>query len=368
MSKKAAVRFSGWSMISDSLRPDEDIKTEFTIKHLNAFRSFDAKRLALLAGDPDDDSEYNDEFFDVSMSEAFDLNLEKRGSQNVEFTLEVKAKKTLAELPETKVIRLVQVVDEETGEFTVLNSIEIKIPIDPYIVHLKSLPKMRVLLWGQVGVGKSSIVNSISTVFNLDPDVAHAVVINAFAASQERTVTTKLKYWEVGNMTIYDTWGLETAGEEGSNYSSETFTNILRGTWGDETTMDQAEAGDGVPGDGEPVDIALFVITPQGASDNTVRAKYVEFMQIAAQENIKVMVALTQVDTIDESLRENPYTHPEVGALVERVAAEARLVAGTIVPVVNYTKEFEKTWGLTRANFVLLWRLFFTAGKAVCSQ
>ena len=167
MSKKAAVRFSGWSMISDSLRPDEDIKTEFTLKNINAFKGFEAKGLALLAGDPDDDSEYNDEFFDVSMSEAFDLNLEKRGSQNVEFTLEVKAKKTLAELPETKVIRLVQVVDEETGEFTVLNSIEIKIPIDPYIVHLKSLPKMRVLLWGQEGVGKTSIVNSTLTVFNL---------------------------------------------------------------------------------------------------------------------------------------------------------------------------------------------------------
>jgi len=358
------LKISAWHMVSDSLRPDDDIKTEFTVMNPSALESVHVHRLALLAGDPDDDSDINDDFFEVCMSEEFDLHLLARASQDIELTLEVKAKKSLADLPQTKVIRLIEIVDEDVGEFRVLQLIEIKMPIDPYIAHLKSLPTIRVLLWGHVGAGKSSIVNSISTLYNLDPDVAHAVVTNAFAASREHTVTTTLKCWKVGNVEIYDTWGVETGEEDGSNYSNEMFKNMLRGTWGDGTTMDQAQAGDGVPGDGNPMDIVLFVMTPERAQDDTLLAKYHQFMCVAGEENVKVMVALTQVDTFDQGMREDPYTHPEAGALVERMAAEWRLVATTIVPVVNYTLEVEKRWGMTRAIFVLLWRLFFTVGKA----
>ena len=185
------------------------------------------------------------------------------------------------------------------------------------------------------------------------------------------TVTSELKRYAFNNVTLDDTWGWE---ELRKLYTGLVFQLMLARKLVPSFKMDQAASLNvlNIPassGSTAPVDLVLFFITCEAVE----REAYLEQMELHIKEaqslNIPFLILLTQIDKVEPSLKTNPYcANPTIQELVSKVCSRIELDESHVVPVVNYTKETERTWAMDRAAFVTLYRAFQRHEESRCSS
>lgn len=345
-----------WSMCAHKLKPGQNIDILVTVRNLSSRAITESLSLRV----------DRDAFFQ-SVAVRLPSSVPANGEVKVKATLRVQGGITnLNKLPANKEIMLVK--ECGPGKLAKLSSMFIVIPIDPFIRYLKEeFRPIRLQLWGLFGTGKSSFINSMATLYNEDPRFPNRKLTPAFSRPSGVSVTTELKQYDFNNVSLCDSWGWEEARKD--LYSDLLFQLMLGGRLGREFAMDNAKTLSvlKLPNvETAPVDLVLFFITVGAVENNTYLEQMNHFIGEARKLGVPLLVLLTQIDKVDPSLRQDPYSdNPTVQDLVTQVSLKAELDESFILPVVNYTRETERTWAMDRAAFVTLYRAFQAREVAV---
>jgi len=166
-----------------------------------------------------------------------------------------------------------------------------------------------VFIFGGMGFGKSSFINSVLVTNKLRDSKKHAKTYPPGTDGAKNSVTVDYGYYTVPLMEIYlfDTYGWETALNGSINYSAQDFKNYLRG---------RVRIGESRPSMGVPVqdsstdpnliiDSCLFFIHAKSDTAaiqlywNSIR----EFYDIAIREGVPVIFVLSQADKLFDDSR-----------------------------------------------------------------
>lgn len=349
-----------WRMCVNKLKPGQDIEIKVTLRNLGSRMIND--KMSIRVG--------KDAYFQ-SCATPMNKAIPPAGEVQVDMVLKVNGGiVNLNTLPNEKEIMLVK--DGGVGKLIKVASMSIRIPMEPFIRHLKEeFAPIRILLWGMFGTGKSSFTNSLATLYNEDPRFPNKKLNPAFSRPSTTTVTMELKQYVFDNVTIFDSWGWEEANK--GVYTDLVFQLMLAGRLGSKYAMEDARklTVRSLPNtSAKPMDLALFFITVSAVRDEA-HVAYLNQLNHAIKETQKLgipfLVLLTQIDKVEPSLKQNPYClNPTIQELTSQVCAKIELDETHVVPVVNYTRETERTWEMDRAAFVTLYRAF--QARADCER
>jgi len=254
----------------------------------------------------------------------------------------------------------------------VITSVTVTIPIEYYVLCLKkryrTLKPLNVLLFGQVGMGKSSFINTIATVFNENSKFNHRVLIPTITGSTTGTLTTAYRSFQFGNIRIFDTWGWEKS-EQNANtsYSIEFFKCMLQGlvpenfdlsnvpNWG----MHEIEESNP---EKNKIDVAIFLVTPSNCSEDYLNIAR-QFHGVCGNLDVKSMWLLTQIDLYDKEMEVDPYYNngEKLKLLLDQVCSDYSIVKVNLKPIVNYVNVEERTWELDKACLIPISHCFMLA-------
>ena len=338
-----------WSMTTVKAKPGDDLKIKLTIR---------TRAVKPISGTFQLRAE-KDDFFQ-STSKVITKTFKPNEDVIVDFDLKPNGGITnLNHLPPRKVIKLLK---DTPGGLVDINTIAIIIPISIYVRYLKEdYLMLRLILWGLFGVGKSSFVNSLATLYNEDPKNPNRKINLAKTKPGNTTCSTELKTYEINNVTIQDSWGWESQRKD--LYNPLLFQCMLTGMLGDVFPMLNAPNLNvtNLPNVAEkkPVDIVLLFVTHNSLS-NTEYLAHMKMMIVEAEKlKIPYLIMLTQIDRVDPKLKENPYqTNEAITELLFEVKEKVGEDEQYIIPVVNYTSQPERNWAMDRAAFVSLLRAF----------
>jgi len=309
-----------------------------------------------------------DDFFLPSQYILEDISLSGNDYVDIEFKFKIKKNLTnIDKLQRYKDIVIVEYNPETRQTTEICEPIEVEIPIKVFINGLLSdiEDNFNIYLFGKMGAGKSSFVNSLTTIFNTDEKSRKQVLRPALAMASGETCTKQVKKYSFGfeghgKLNVFDVWGYENQRPEG--WTKEMFSFLMRGVLPEKFALEDSvnltnSSGniiDNLRTDGcEKAHVAIFVLSVLDYEDDAWIAKLMEFMMIASEENVRTMVLLTQVDLLDASLKDDPFIgNSAVAEIINRVNETVGIPVADIIPMVNYVSERETTWHKDRAAFV----------------
>lgn len=360
-----------------------DIELQFQEYHFNEMQAitFQSETMAAMvdllnAGFGDfvceKDSKYRiqakaDDFFLLSQYILEDISLPGNDNMDIEFKFKIKKNLTnIDKLQRYKEIGIME-FNTVTKELTpVCEPIQVEIPIKVFINGLLSdiEENFNIYLFGKMGAGKSSFINSLTTIFNTDKKSRKQVLRPALALASGESCTRQVKKYSFGaeghKLNVFDVWGFENQRPEA--WTKEMFAFLMRGVLPESFNLEDAvnltkSSGNIIDNlrteNCEKAHVAIFVLSILDYEDEEWIAKLMEFMMIASEENVRTMVLLTQVDLLDSSLKDDPFIgNPAVTEIINRVNETIGIPIADIIPMVNYVSERETTWYKDRASFV----------------
>lgn len=354
-----------WWLQETEIAPGKNFSINMELRNVNPFH--DMKDNLACSCEEDD-------FFVANMTVLEPLAKQKSTTLKVEML--VKPADNLDKLPATKVLKF---VDENEVEFY---RVTIAIPIEPFVKHLLTLEPLRILLWGQIGTGKSAFVNSAYSLLNPNPHFPGAIGRYAASRPANSSVTLNFVRYTAGEMTegsfqpipkdvnvsLYDTWGWETT-RDGDSYPSLIIPYLLNGALPDNYSLrhvrDFDRELDRMKPNPSKAPNAVFIAMTVGAADNEPYVKKIkELLPLFTNRGLQPIVLVTQIDQVDPKMRADPFAqHPTVRSVLQRVSTKIGIDLGDIVPMVNYTEESERTWGIDRAIYVALRKAYLYSKK-----
>jgi len=254
----------------------------------------------------------------------------------------------------------------------VVASVDVTVPIDSFILGLRDRydEQLKIFLFGQMGTGKSSFVNTVSTVFNLHPDFKNFVNIVTGAGTHLQSFTRTLRSFEMGGIKLFDGWGWEGNTDEENSYKSypeDFFRNLLLGNVPEGIDLDnlgEFSISDIVNNPENKIDIVVLFLTHNLAENDKYIFSIKKFQGIANALAIKTMVLLTQIDVYDKTLEKDPYADlDKLNEIISNVSIRTGIPIVDIKPVVNYVNTAQRTWELDRSCFVPIFHSFLLANK-----
>jgi len=293
------------------------------------------------------------------------LNVPSTGSTEFNFVMKVQNKiETLKTLPnEVK-------VDIINKKRDVISSVMVTVPIRLYVIGLKRrYRQINVFLFGQVGMGKSSFVNTVATVFNQNEDYSMYVQRVTAALTSTLSLTQSLTSFTFGNLRLFDTWGWQSEEETSKNsYTEEFFQLILHGLIPENTElsyvselMSEFSKLEKTSNDNK-IDVVIFFVTPMETNPEYLKLLQ-RFQGICSKNKVKTMVLLTQIDIINEEFEKDPYTNngEPLEELMNKVSNDTQLAKVDIKPIVNYVNTETRSWFLDKACFIPIQHCFMIA-------
>jgi len=307
-----------------------------------------------------------DNFFEKNAMLMKGLNVPSTGSTEFSFVMKVQNKiETLNTLPnEVKV----EIINRKRD---VISSVMVTVPIRLYVIGLKKRYKpINVFLFGQVGMGKSSFVNTVATVFNQNDDYSMYVQRVTAAATSTVSLTQSLTSFTFGYLRLFDTWGWQSEEENSKNsYTEDFFELILHGLVPENTELSyvselmsdisQLEQG---TSNYNKIDVVIFFVTPMETNPEYLKLLQ-RFQGICGKNKVKTMVLLTQIDIINAEFEKDPYTKngEPLEELMNKVSNDTQLAKVDIKPIVNYVNTETRTWFLDKACFIPIQHCFMIA-------
>jgi len=271
---------------------------------------------------------------------------------------------TLNTLPEKVDIKIINRKKDVIAKTTVT------VPIRLYVLGLKRrYEPINVFLFGQVGMGKSSFVNTVGTVFNENQDFSMYVQRITAAAKNTVSLTQSLQSFKFGNLRIFDTWGWQHDEEKSKeSYTEEFFEYIIQGLVPEDTELKQAKellSNIGhLEGDNSKnkIDVVIFFLTPLSINDQYLKLVQ-KFQSICSTNKVKIMVLLTQIDLYDINFENDPYNNnaEPLEVLLNKVSNDTSMAKVDIKPIVNYVNTDLRTWALDKACFLPIHHCFMIA-------
>ncbi|KAH0618478.1 hypothetical protein JD844_017727 [Phrynosoma platyrhinos] len=186
--------------------------------------------------------------------------------------------------------------------------------IASYKPHLNSVPQFRVLFLGPVGAGKSSLFNSVKSVFR------GYVTSQAIAGSDSTSVTAQYRTYDIKNedngkslpIIFCDTMGLEE--KQGAGLAIDEVPNLLQGYVPDRYQFNPCAAMqpnslgcDKHPSLKDQIHCVVFVIDGSKVEilPDSLGEKLREIRRKINKFDMPQLVILTKVDEICSSLEEN---------------------------------------------------------------
>lgn len=216
-----------------------------------------------------------------------------------------------------------------------------------------SIDQARVLLVGQVGAGKSSFFNSLSSVFR-----GH-VTSQANTGTSGTSLTTQFRTYSIRGgpggkalpLVLCDTMGLEEGPTAG--LSIEDFTNILKGNVLDRYKFNPLmPLEEDAPGFHRSnaikdkihcvvfvVDAAKFKLLPTKMIE-----KFAALRRKASQLAIPQLVLMTKVDEACPAVAEDltlVYQSRYIKEIMQEVSGQLGVPVSAVIPVKNYSEELE---------------------------
>jgi len=246
----------------------------------------------------------------------------------------------------------------------------VTVPIRLYVIGLKRrYRQINVFLFGQVGMGKSSFVNTVATVFNQNEDYSMYVQRVTAALTSTLSLTQSLTSFTFGNLRLFDTWGWQSEEETSKNsYTEEFFQLILHGLIPENTElsyvselMSEFSKLEKTSNDNK-IDVVIFFVTPMETNPEYLKLLQ-RFQGICSKNKVKTMVLLTQIDIINEEFEKDPYTNngEPLEELMNKVSNDTQLAKVDIKPIVNYVNTETRSWFLDKACFIPIQHCFMIA-------
>ncbi|XP_048851301.1 interferon-induced protein 44-like [Brienomyrus brachyistius] len=226
--------------------------------------------------------------------------------------------------------------------------------VQEYKPIIDSVPQARILLVGDVGAGKSSFFNSISSVF------CDHITAQANAGDNPTTLTLKYHTYQVREGTggrplsflLCDTMGLEQTTNGGVN--TDDIESILKGYIPDGYQFDPkipwSQNGDQthVPPLKERIHCVVFVVDastlPLKNSKDEKPKKFTKIKDKANLLDVPLMVLLTKVDKVcphtGKDLK-NVYWSDYLKVQIEKASRILGIQTSNVFPVRNYFRETE---------------------------
>jgi len=270
-------------------------------------------------------------------------------------------------LPKKVTLSIVNTVSKD-----IIASVDVTVPIEAFILGLRDRYKdqLKMFLFGQMGTGKSSFVNTVSTVFNLHPDFRNFVNIVTGAGTHLQSFTRTLRSFEMGGIKLFDGWGWEGNSDEENTFKSypeDFFRNLLLGNVPEGIDLDnlgEFSIDDIVNNPSNKIDIVVLFLTHNLAENDKYVSAIKKFQGVANALAIKTMVLLTQIDVYDTTLEKDPYSDQEkLHDIISKVSIRTGIPLVDIKPVVNYVNTAQRTWELDRACFVPIFHAFLLASS-----
>lgn len=221
-------------------------------------------------------------------------------------------------------------------------------------VHDSSVSQVRVLLLGPVSAGKSSFVNSVSSVFKGHiTSLAESGSSSHFTSVTTQFCTYPLKAGQGKEplpLILCDTMGLEHWDKERLHMAD--IVSILKGHVPDRCQFQPSSPMTSetpgfvrFPGLEDRIHCVVYVIDVHRCS-NCAFHKLKAIRETVSREKLGVpqLVLLTKVDEACESVAEdirNVYRSDVVRKLMKSVSDELDLPMSCIIPVKNYSQELE---------------------------
>jgi GTP-binding protein EngB required for normal cell division len=221
-----------------------------------------------------------------------------------------------------------------------------------------------ILLFGLAGSTKSSFINSCYTLINNK-------VMKEIAKSGGHTqrVTTELKSYRLidfekkktSNYRLWDTWGIER-----NNYQNCEFEQIINGYYQSghkmNTRVSVADFDNKESDENNNQHCVIFFI-PASELDNSngpMLQKTREYVEIATEQGISSVIALSKLDQISPSFRENSEKeNTDVKNYIAKASKIFNLQPNRIFPVLNYLHEKEKSFAIDK----IISNLLYTAAE-----
>ncbi|XP_048120894.1 interferon-induced protein 44-like [Alosa alosa] len=218
---------------------------------------------------------------------------------------------------------------------------------------INSVSQARILLVGQVGAGKSSFFNSVSSVFK-----GH-VTSQANTGTAGTSLTTQFRTYSIRGghskkplpIVLCDTMGLEEGLNAGLDI--EDFTSILKGHVQDRyqfnPSMPLQEEAPGFRKSftlKDKIHCVVYVIDTAKVKLLPARMieKFAAFRRKTNQLGIPQLVLMTKVDEacplVAEDLK-TVYCSQNIEAMMREVAAQLGVSMSAVIPVKNYSQELE---------------------------
>ncbi|XP_062993121.1 interferon-induced protein 44-like [Elgaria multicarinata webbii] len=215
---------------------------------------------------------------------------------------------------------------------------------------LNSVPKLRVLLLGTVGAGKSSFFNSVNSAFQ------GYVASDALAGSDSTSVTMQYRTYEVEtadgkplSIVFCDTMGLEE--KEGAGLNIDELPSLLKGHVPDRYQFNPCailnpNAPDYIKSPSLKDQIHCVVLIIDGSKVEILPEKLEAKLRKIRKETSEVplLVIITKVDEVCSALAEDVSDVYRSKAVVEQMQLTGEKLGiplCQIVPVKNYSSEIE---------------------------
>jgi len=306
-----------------------------------------------------------DLFFATSTSMLRGLSVPSNGEAEFGFIIKVNDQvETLEKLPKIAEIKIINKKKDVIAKTT------ITVPIRLYVLGLKRrFDPINVFLFGQVGMGKSSFVNTVATVFNENDDFN--MYVQRITPAQKSTIslTQSLQSFTFGNLRLFDTWGWQSSEEDSNNsYTDEFFELILQGVVPENTELKFArelliDIGQ-IEGQSSKnkIDVVIFFLTPMDVNQEYLKLVS-RFQGLCAKNRVKTMALLTQIDLFNEEFENDPYLNnaEPLEELLNKVSNDTSLAKVDIKPIVNYVNTTLRTWDLDKSCILPISHCFMIA-------
>lgn len=223
------------------------------------------------------------------------------------------------------------------------------------------IPVANVLLFGCIGAGKSSLINSVLT--SLSSEVQQTAVVGG---SEDHVTSTlaRFRLWNIPGIpkvrvNLWDTWGLTA-----TNYHSEFVKLLLRGAFAngfhmkERFVLREAIEHDLALGNvGERSMHAALVVVPQGiTADSNLATSMKAAFKDMGEHGLNPVVVVTHID------ERSPEEYP---SLRKQIADLFRISENRIYLVQNYVTQAEKNFTIDRNSLVVLEEVIKLANQRI---